>query len=110
LGDLTCVGVLCLVRVSILGRRLWVVVMLVAWRWSPAARAWGERSKARSVGCRLGAKLSEVEVGTGLVTHGHGLSELALRPEAVKDDGIDDDAKRLDDDFDDAADKRPVLR
>jgi hypothetical protein len=53
--------------------------------------------------------LGEVEIGTGAVADGHGLAELALGPEAVEDDGVNDDAEGLDDDFNDAADKGPVL-
>jgi hypothetical protein len=110
LGDFACVGVLHLLGFTILSGRLWVIVLRVVCGWSPAARAWGERSKAGSVGCRLGAELSKVDVGTSLVTHGHRFAELALGPEAVEDDGVDDDAERFDNDFDDTADKRPVLR
>lgn len=109
MGDFSSVGVLRLVCVAVLGCGLGVVVLLVAWGWAPAAGAGGERSKAGSVGCRLGAELGKVEIGTGLVADGHGLSQLALRPEAVKDDGVDDDAERLDDDFYDAAHEGPVL-
>ena len=57
----------------------------------------------------MGAELGEVEVGAGFVADGHGLAELALGPEAVEDDGVDDDAEGFDDDFDDAADEGPVL-
>jgi hypothetical protein len=57
----------------------------------------------------LGAELGEVQVRAGAVAHGHGLAELALGPEAVEDDAVNDDAEKLDDDFDDAADKCPVL-
>jgi hypothetical protein len=53
--------------------------------------------------------LREVEIGAGAVAHGHGLAELALGPEAVEDDAVDDNAEELDDDFDDAADEGPVL-
>jgi hypothetical protein len=53
--------------------------------------------------------LGEVEIRTGAVAHGHGLAELALGPEAIEDDAVDDDAEELDDDFDDAADECPVL-
>jgi hypothetical protein len=49
--------------------------------------------------------LSEVEIRAGTVTHGHGLPELALGPEAVEDDAVDDDAKNFDNDLDNAADK-----
>lgn len=109
LGYFAGVGVLHLVGVTVLSGRLWVVVLSVPGRWSPAAGTGREWSKAGSVGCRLGAELGKVEVGTSLVAHGHGLSELAFGPEAVEDDGVDDDAERLNDNFDDAADKGPVL-
>ena len=55
------------------------------------------------------AKLGKVEIRAGAVAHGHGLAELALRPETVKDDAVDGDDKNLDYDFDDAANERPVL-
>jgi hypothetical protein len=110
LGDFARVGILHLVGFTIFSGRLWVVVLRVVLGWSPAAGAWGERSEAGSVGCRLGAELSKIEVGTSLVSHGHGLAELALGPEAVEDDGVDDDAECFNDDFDDTADKRPVLQ
>lgn len=54
--------------------------------------------------------MCEIEIGAGLVADGHGLSELPLGPESVEDDAIDDDAEHFDYDFDDAADKRPILQ
>lgn len=55
------------------------------------------------------AELGKVEIRSGTVAHGHGLAKLALGPEAVEDDSVDGNNKNLDYDFDDAADKRPVL-
>lgn len=109
MGDFASVGVLHLIGGAVLCSRLGVDVGWVAWGRAPAARARGERAESRRVGCGLRAELGEVEIGAGLVTHGHGLAELALGPEAVEDDGVDDDAERLYDDFNDAADKGPVL-
>ena len=53
--------------------------------------------------------MSKVEIRSSTVAHGHGLAELALGPETVEDNTIDSNDKNLDDDFDDAADKCPVL-
>lgn len=53
--------------------------------------------------------MSEVEVRSSAVTLSHGLPELPLGPEAVENDGVDHNDKNLNDDFDDAADKSPVL-
>jgi hypothetical protein len=53
--------------------------------------------------------LSKIEIGTGVVAHGHGPAKLALRPEAVDDNAVDGDDQGLDYDLDDAADKSPVL-
>jgi len=83
--------------------------MGVAWWWAPAAGARRHGAESRRVGCGLRAQLSEVEIGAGAVADGHGLSELPLGPEAVEDDGVDDDAQRLNNDLDNAADQRPVL-
>jgi hypothetical protein len=47
--------------------------------------------------------LCEINIGAGFVADGHGLPELALGPEAVEDDGVDDDAEGFHDYFDDAA-------
>lgn len=57
----------------------------------------------------LGAQLCEVEIGAGAVADVHGLAELALAVEAVEDDAVDDDCDGFYDDFDDAADERPIL-
>lgn len=110
LGDFARVGVLDFVAFAVLRRGLGVVVLGVAWGRTPAAGAGGKGTEAGGVGGGLGAELGEVEVGSGLVAHGHGLPELALGPEAVEDDGVDDDAEGFDYDFDDAADEGPVLR
>jgi hypothetical protein len=53
--------------------------------------------------------LSKVEVRSGAITLSHGLPELALGPESVEDNAVDDDAEELDNDLDNAADKCPVL-
>ena len=65
---------------------------------------------AGGVGGGLGLELGEVEVGAGLVAGVHGLAELVFAVEAVEDDRVDGDGDELDDDFDDAADQRPVLQ
>ena len=57
----------------------------------------------------MGAELSKIKIGASLVTNVHALSELALAPKSIEDDGIDGDRDSLDDDFDDAANKRPLL-
>lgn len=89
LSNLASVGVLDLVALASLSGRVRVNVHWVTWRWAPAAGAGRHGTKARGVGCGLRAKLGEVEIGTGTVAHGHGLAELALRPEAVEDDAVD---------------------
>lgn len=66
-------------------------------------------AEAGRVGRRLHAQLGEVEVGPGLVAHVHGLEQLALGPVAVEDDAVERDTDDLDNDFDDHADKTPVL-
>jgi hypothetical protein len=53
--------------------------------------------------------LCEVEIGSGAVADGHGLAKLALGVEAVKDDAVNDDGKNLDNYFNNAADKGPIL-
>jgi hypothetical protein len=58
----------------------------------------------------LRAQLSEVEVRSSTVTLSHRLPELALGPESVEDDAVDDDAKEFDNDLDDAAYESPVLQ
>jgi hypothetical protein len=57
----------------------------------------------------LRAQLGEVQIRAGAITHGHGLAELALGPEAVEDDAVDGDDEDFDDDFDNAAYESPVL-
>jgi len=109
LRDLASVCILDFVCLTVLGSGLRVDVGRVTWRWSPAAGAWGERAKSRSVGCRLRAQLSKVEIGAGLVTHSHRLPELALGPETIEDDSVDDDAEGFDHDLDNATDQSPVL-
>lgn len=66
--------------------------------WAEARRVWG--------GLEV---LCEVELGASLVTAVHGLGESTFGDEAVEDDGVDEDDEDLDDDFDDGADKTPVL-
>lgn len=65
--------------------------------------------EAWSVWCGLGAELSEIEIGARSVADVHGFAELALAVETVEDNAINDDGDGFHDDFDDAADKRPVL-
>lgn len=65
-------------------------------------------SEARGVRSGLEA-LGEVELGTGFLAAVHGLGEPSFGDEAVEDDGVDEDDEDLDDDFDDGADKTPVL-
>lgn len=81
----------------------------MAWWWAPAAGARRHWAETRGVGSGLGAQLSKVEIRTSAVAHGHGLAELALGPEAVEDNSVNGNDEDLDDDFDDAADKSPVL-
>jgi hypothetical protein len=57
----------------------------------------------------LHLELSEVEIRTGIVADSHGLSETTLGVVAVKSDAIDDDGDNFNDNFDNAANKRPVL-
>jgi len=76
---------------------------------TPAAIARGERS-AWGIWSGLGAKLSKVEIGAGLVADSHGLAELALGVEAVEDDAVNCDCEDFDYHFDDAADEGPVLK
>lgn len=66
-------------------------------------------SKTRGIGSGLTAELGEVEIRAGLVPDIHALSELALAPESIKDDGVDGNGDCLDHDFDDAADECPIL-
>lgn len=65
--------------------------------------------EAWSVWCGLGAKLSEIEIGACSVADVHGLAELALAVETVENNGVYDDGDGFHNDFDDAADKGPVL-
>jgi hypothetical protein len=102
-------GVLHLVALARLSGRVRVDVHGMTRRWAPAAGAGREWAKSGSVGCGLRAQLSKVEVGSSTVTLGHGLPELALGPEAVEDDAVDDDTEKFDNNLDNAADKCPVL-
>jgi len=110
LSNLTCICVLDLVALASFCGGVRVDVHWVAWRWAPAAGARRHGAEARSVGRGLRAQLSEIQVGAGAVTHGHGFAELALGPETVEDDAVDGDDENLDYDFDDAAYKCPVLK
>jgi len=110
LSNLTCICVLDLVALASFRGRVGIDVHWVAWRWAPAAGARRHGAEARSVGRGLRAQLSEIQVGAGAVTHGHGFAELALGPETVEDDAVDGDDENLDYDFDDAAYKCPVLK
>jgi hypothetical protein len=109
LYNLADLGVLYLVALACLGGRMRVDVHGVTWRRAPAAGARRQRTESRSVGCGLRAQLSKVEVRSGAITLSHGLPELALGPESVEDNAVDDDAEELDNDLDNAADKCPVL-
>lgn len=108
LGDWA--SVLDLLTLAVLSGAERVNVLRVAWRWAPSAGARRHGAEARSIGCRLRAKLGEVKIGAGLVSDSHRLSELPLGPESVKDDAVDDDAERLNDDLDDAAYECPILK
>jgi len=110
LSNLTCICVLDLVALASFCGGVRVDVHWVAWRWAPAAGTRRHGAEARSVGRGLRAQLSEIQVGAGAVTHGHGFAELALGPETVEDDAVDGDDENLDYDFDDAAYKCPVLK
>lgn len=110
LDNLAHIGVLHLVALACFSSRVRVNVHWVAWRWAPAARARRKGTEAGSVGSRLRAQLSKVEIRSGTVTLGHGLPKLALGPETVEDDAVDDDAEKLNNDLDDAAHKSPVLK
>lgn len=57
----------------------------------------------------MGAELRKIEIGASLVTNVHALSELALAPESIEDDGIDGDSNGLDHDFDNTANESPFL-
>lgn len=81
--------------------------VVVHWR-LPASITRRERP-ARSVGSGLGTKLSEVEIRAGFVPGRHRLAELAFGVEAVEDNGVNGNSDGLDDDFNDGADKGPVL-
>jgi len=61
------------------------------------------------VGSGLGAELGEIEIGSGLVAHVHGLVKLALGPVAVENNAVEGDANNLDHKLDDNADQGPVL-
>lgn len=67
-------------------------------------------AKARSVGSRLAAELSKVKIGTGAVSHVHGLEKASLGVVAVEDDAVEEDGEDLDDDLDDDANHGPVLK
>lgn len=66
-------------------------VARVSWRGLPSItrgkRGWSE---AGGVGSRLRAEVCEIQVGARAVAVGHALAELALRPEAVEDNSVDD--------------------
>lgn len=111
LGEATRVlGAIGALGVAVFGSGQRVDVARVANRGLPAiTRSERWRAEAGSVGRRLRAKLGEVQIGAGAVADGHGPPELALRPEAIEDNAVDDDCQRLDHDLDDAADKGPVL-
>jgi hypothetical protein len=55
-------------------------------------------------------QLSQIQIVAGIVAAIHRLHETALGPEAVEDDGVDQKHEDFDDDFNDGADKAPVLK
>ena len=67
-------------------------------------------TKARGVGGGLDAELGEVEIRSSLVTHVHGLMQLALAVVAVEHHAVQGDTHELDNNLDDDADERPVLQ
>lgn len=81
----------------------------VAGRHGVLAQGRGLGAEAGGVGSGLAAELGEVKIGTGFVTHVHGLCEAALGVVAVKEDAVEGDGHDFDNDFDDNADQRPVL-
>jgi hypothetical protein len=109
LSNLACICVLHFVALARFSSGVRVHIHRVAWWWAPAAGARRHGTEAWGVGCGLRAELGEVEIGAGAVTHGHGLAELALGPEAVEDDAVDGDNEDFDYDFDDAAYEGPIL-
>ncbi len=81
-----------------------------AGRFHVLGEGWGHGAEAGGVGCRLRAELGEIEVGTGAVTNVHRLAEALLGVVSIEDDGVEDDSNALEDNFDDATDKCPVLK
>jgi hypothetical protein len=67
-------------------------------------------AEARSVGSRLTAELSEVKIGTGAVSHVHGLEKALLGIVAVEDDAVEENGENLDDNLYDDANHGPVLK
>lgn len=65
--------------------------------------------EAGSVGSRLAAELGEVEVGSGAVSHIHGLEQTSLGVVTVEDDAVEENAEDLDHHLNDDADHGPVL-
>lgn len=101
-----------LVRAHVLRVAVFLVggaVVVVRGRF-PATISGAVGHEAGRVGCRLCAQLGEVEIAACAVAVRHGLSELALRPEAVEDDGVDGDGDGLDHDLDDGAQQAPILK
>lgn len=71
-------------------------------RFGGAREPWG-------VGGGLHAKLGEVQIRSGLVAAVHSLRESSFGVEAVKDHGVDEEDRDLDDYFDDRTYQAPVL-
>jgi hypothetical protein len=67
-------------------------------------------AEARSVGSRLAAELSKVKIGTGAVSHVHGLEKASLGVVAVEDDAVEENGENLDDNLDDDANHGPILK
>jgi hypothetical protein len=100
---------------SVLGRITFAVFRSGIWIAGRERRARDEsrsRStwKTRSIWSGMGAQLCEVEIGPGLVTKIHRLSQLALRVVTVEDNDIDADNDNFYNYLDDATHKGPILK
>jgi hypothetical protein len=71
---------------------------------------WRHWSEARSVGCGLRAKLSEVKIGTSAVTDIHGLPETLLGVISVENDGVKQNRDAFENHFNKTAHQRPRLK
>lgn len=66
--------------------------------------------KARRIWCGLSSQLSEVEIRACAIAEVHRLMKLPLRVEPVEDNPIDGNGNYFDNNFDEGADERPVLK